>query len=199
MTIDAVAATRSSTYTHMAPSPGADDAGFASTLSAVNHTATTQIAATASSSPAASTVLGSPGWFDLLYASPQEEQSFATDLTRRLQAAGVDTSQPIALSDDAQGHVKAKDGTPDKAAIDAVFASDPTLENTYKKIANTEETTAMAQVYQSYSASYAAAGSNAARGSVWQQYSGDFQAIAATGGDLTLVNGSLQATSAATG
>lgn len=164
------------------------DDGFASTLSAVGQT---PAAASATTAAAASSVLGSANWFSLMFASPAEEQAFATDLTQRLQSSGIDTSAPIALTVDRSGHVKAKEGTPGSEAINALFASDPTLENTYKKIANTEETTALVRTEAAYSAAYGAAGNDAVRGAVWQQYSGTFNAIAANDGNLTLADGRL--------
>jgi len=190
--IASIAAAGVVTPTTRATSTQADGEDFASTLSAVSQTNSTQAATAGTSTAAPSSVLGSPGWFNILFASPQEERTFASDLTQRLQAAGVDTSRPIALTVDAQGHVKAKDGTPGKAAIDALFACDPALENSYKKIANTEETTTLAREYTAYASAYGAAQNNAARGAVWQQYSGAFAEIAAGGADLTLVNGSLE-------
>jgi hypothetical protein len=164
------------------------DNGFAATLSTISQTQATSSGATAAPAAAPGSVLGSPGWFNLLFASPAQEQAFGTDLTQRLQAAGVDTSSPIALTVDSSGHVKAKDGTPGSQAIDAMLASDPTLENTYKKIANTEETTALARAEV---AAYGAAGNDTTPGAAWQQYSGAVDAIEANGANLTLANGSL--------
>lgn len=126
-----------------------------------------------------------------LTATPEEERAFARDLTQRFKAAGIDTSKPIELTVDSSGAVIAKDGTADKDKIDALFAGDFTLANTYRKVASTEMSHAMATEYQPYSADYQAAGSDAARGSVWRSYIGTFNAIGAAGGDLTLNNGTL--------
>jgi len=191
--IESIGVTRVSLTAARATPTRAENEDFASTLSAADQTSATPSTAAGSTTVAPSTVLGSPGWFNLLFASPQEEQTFASDLTQRLQAAGVDTSQPIALTVNSSGHVKAKDGTPDKAAIDALFAGDPALENAYKKVAGTEENKALAKEYEAYSTAYGAARNNAARGAVWQQYSGAFASIEASAANLTLVNGSLEA------
>jgi len=126
-----------------------------------------------------------------LLATPQEKQDYARDLTQRLQAAGIDTSQPIALTTNSSGAVVAKDGTPDKEKIDALFASDYKLSNQYRKIAGTELLQALGTEYTPYAADYQAAGSDSARSAVWQRYQGTFSALEAAGNDLTLSNGKL--------
>jgi len=126
-----------------------------------------------------------------LIASPQEKQDYARDLTRRFKEAGIDTSKPISLTTTQTGAVVAKDGTPDKEKIDALFASDPALANQYRKIASTELLQAMGTEYAPYAAAYQAAGSDAARGAVWQRYQGAFNSIEAAGNDLTLSNDTL--------
>ncbi|EPY02053.1 hypothetical protein [Magnetospirillum fulvum] len=126
-----------------------------------------------------------------LLATPQEKQDYARDLTQRLQAAGIDTSNPIALTTNSSGAVVAKDGTPDKEKIDALFANDYKLANQYRKIASTELMQALGTEYTPYAADYQAAGSDAARSAVWQRYQGTFSALEAAGNDLTLSNGKL--------
>lgn len=192
--IESIAGSGSAGQTRTTRTGSNRDDGFASTLSAVSRTETASSSTAAATATAPSAILGSPGWFNQLFASPAEEQVFASDLTQRLQAAGVDTSNPIALTVDSSGHVKAKDDTPAAKAIDALFAGDPTLENTYKKIANTEETTALARTEVAFSAAYGAAGNDAMRGAVWQLYSGNFDAITADAGNLTLSDRTLKST-----
>lgn len=126
-----------------------------------------------------------------LIASPEEERNFATNLTKRLQAAGIDTSKSIALTTDSTGAVIAKDGTADKDKIDALFAADPALANEYRKVASTETLRALGTVYQPYARDYQAAGNDATRAAVWQRYQGPFHAVEAAGNELTLSDGTL--------
>jgi len=126
-----------------------------------------------------------------LLASPEEKREYARNLTQRLKAAGIDTSKPIALTTTSTGAVVAQDGTADKDKIDALFASDPALSNEYRKISSTETLNALGTEYQPYAAAYQAAGSNDARGAVWQRYQGAFRSIEAAGNDMTLSDGTL--------
>ena len=158
---------------------------FAQLLASVTRTTTDGDSSTSATSVAPTSVLGSSAAAQL-FATPQEEQDFAADLTQRLRAAGVDTSQPIQFQVQSDGSVVAKAGTPDKQKIDAVFAADPAFANEYRKIANTEETKAIIKVDRAYE-QQAEGLSQAAQQALWQQrYAGQISGIEAQGGDLTL-------------
>jgi len=162
---------------------------FKSTMAAALQEDTPAGTAAGVSTPSAATVLGSIG-ANGLFATPEEERAFSAELTGRLAAAGVDTSSPIHLTVDAQGKVVAKAGTPGKATIDATFAADPALSNTYRKIANTEVTKAIVQETQKVQ-SAAAHASASEQSTLWQTCSQVIDAIKAVGSDLTLDGGTL--------
>lgn len=159
---------------------------FAQLLASVTGTASAGASTTSATSVAPRTILGSAVAAQL-FATPQEEQDFATDLTSRLKAAGVDTSQPIQFQVQSDGSVVAKSGTADKDKIDAVFAADPALANEYRKIGNTEETLAIAHDEVAYE-KQAQGLDSAAQQALWQQYAGQIRGIEAQGGDLTLAD-----------
>lgn len=163
---------------------------FAQVLASVAGTMTDGGSSTSATSVAPRTILGSSAAAQL-FATPQEEQDFAADLTQRLRAAGVDTSQPIQFQVQSDGSVVAKDGTPDKQKIDAVFAADPAFANEYRKIANTEETKAIVKVELGYE-QQAQGLSQAAQQALWQQrYAGQVSSIEAQGADLTLAGATI--------
>ena len=149
--------------------------------------------ATGASNSAASvaprSILGSAAAAQL-FATPQEEQDFAAELSQRLKDAGVDTSQPIQFQVQSDGSVVAKRGTPDKQKIDAVLAADPAMANEYRKIANTEETLAIVRKEVAYDNAAQGMGS-AAQSALWQRYSGQISSIEAKGGDLTLAGANI--------
>ncbi len=94
---------------------------------------------------------------------PREKNAFAAELTSRLQAAEIDTSEAIAFELDDRGRVKARAGTPRKARIDALFAADLQLGNAYRRIANTEELKAQVREMSRYTLANATAGSQSDR------------------------------------
>ncbi len=131
-------------------------------------------------------LLGTP-----LLATPQEVAQLGSDLTARLQAAGVDTSGGIRLECGHDGHVRAKDGTPGKEKIDAMFASDPEFENQYRKVQSTLSLNALGRISESYFADYQAAGNDGDRAAVWSRYRGLTEQAMAAGATMTLSGGSL--------
>ena len=165
--ITAVAGVTDSQSTGLVTSKQQSGDQFAQMLASVTTTGT---AADAATSAAPRSILGSAAAAQL-FATPQEEQDFATDLNNRLRAAGVDTSQPIQLQVQGDGSVVAKEGTPGKQQIDAVFAADPALANEYRKIANTEETKAIVRADLAYQNQAEDLGS-AAQSALWQRYAG---------------------------
>jgi hypothetical protein len=122
-----------------------------------------------------------------LFATQDEERTFTAELTRRLNAAGVDTSKPINLTVDSTGKVLAADGTPDKDKIDAVFAADPSLRDEYGKIANTVEANAVASKVSQY---MTATGSDP-DGSIWNKYAAEIAQITGQASKLSLDDGEL--------
>ena len=140
-------------------------------------------------SAAPGTVLGSTVAAHL-FATAQEEQDYASELTSRLRAAGVDTSEAIQFQVESDGSVVAKDGTPDKQKIDAIFAADPAFANEYRKIANTEESSAIARADVAYM-NEAKDMDSAAQSALWQRYAGMINNMEAHGGQLTLAGASL--------
>ncbi|WP_096702724.1 hypothetical protein [Magnetospirillum sp. 15-1] len=131
-------------------------------------------------------LLGTP-----LLATPQEVAQLGSDLTARLQAAGIDTGGAIQLECGHDGHVRAKDGTPGKEKIDAMFASDPEFENQYRKVQSTLSLNALGQISESYVSDYQAAGNDGDRAAVWSRYRGLTERAMAAGGTMTLSGGSL--------
>ena len=122
-----------------------------------------------------------------LFSTEDEEQAFSADITQRLQAAGVDTSKSIDFTVDGAGHVHAKDGTPDKDKIDAIFAADPGLENSYRKIANTAEANAAGKQIDSYlKAAQSDSGS-----ADWQLYASQIEQFKNQADHLSLQDGEL--------
>lgn len=126
-----------------------------------------------------------------LLATPEETAQLGRDITDRLRAAGIATDGEIRLECGADGHVRAKDGTPDKERIDALFAADPELENQFRKVQSTLELNAMARVSQSYVADYQAAGDDDERAAVWSRYHGLMNQVSAAGATVTLGGGVL--------
>jgi hypothetical protein len=143
-----------------------------------------------SACPTASDVLSSLSIADL-FATPEEERAFAADLTNRLRAAGVDTSQPIQFTVQSDGSVVAMAGTPGKDKIDAVFAADPDLANEYRKIAMTEETKAAAKA-QTYYMRKTEHVDKKTWDTLWQECIALMQQIQSVGGVLTLSGGSIE-------
>ncbi len=131
-------------------------------------------------------LLGTP-----LLATPQEVAQLGSDLTARLQAAGIDTGGTVQLECGHDGHVRAKDGTPGKEKIDAMFASDPEFENQYRKVQSTLSLNALGQISESYFSDYQAAGNDGDRAAVWSRYRGLTERAMAAGGTMTLSGGSL--------
>jgi hypothetical protein len=185
----AIAGVNGSPNASAAASRRANDDGFTQVLASVNGAATADASTTSATSVAPRSIFDSAFAAQLL-ATPQEERDFASDLTRRLSAAGVDTSQPIQLQVQSDGSVVAKDGTPNKQEIDAVFAADPDLSNEYRKIANTEEITAIARVQAEYQRK-AKDLDSAAQSALWQRYAAIISSMQAHSGELTLKNGQL--------
>lgn len=138
---------------------------------------------------------GGLGW-PQLSVSPEERKAYISDLTAKLKAAGVDTSQAISFTTTSDGHVVAKDGTPDKDKIDAVMQANPDYENEYRKIGSTDALQAMGRVQRHYMVDYENAKSDKDRERVWATYKSQFDSISAAADNITLSNGSL--TSAAT-
>lgn len=187
--IDAVTGTATTWTTRHVASAQTGGGGFAAALAAATgNGAATGAAPAPSAAGASSTVLNSSV---SLFATPEEEQDFSAGLTSRLKAAGVDTSQPIDFVVQADGSVVAAAGTPGKAQIDAVFAKDPALANEYRKIANTEETSAIAKAEVNYMAQAKNTGS-AEQATLWQQCSGLIDRIKAVGSTLTLDGGEMR-------
>jgi hypothetical protein len=158
-------------------------------LAAVTGTTASGPSTAATTSAAPTSILGSAVAAQL-FATPQEEQDYAAELTKRLRAAGVDTSQPIQFQVESDGSVVAKDGTPDKQKIDAMFAADPAFANEYRKIANTEETTAIVRAELAYE-DQAKDLDTASQQALWQRYAGMINNMAAHGGELTLTGAKL--------
>ncbi len=183
--ITAVASLNDSLSTSPLTSTQRSSDQFAEVLaSSVTGTATAGVSTTSAVAPR--TILGSAVAAQL-FAAPQEEQDFATELDNRLKAAGVDTSQPIQFQVQSDGSVVAKSGTADKQTIDAVLAADPALANEYRKIANTEETLAIVRREVAYQ-KQAQGLDSAAQSALWQSYAGQIGGIEAEGGDLTLTD-----------
>jgi hypothetical protein len=126
-----------------------------------------------------------------LLATPEEIAQLGRDNTDRLRTAGIATDGDIKLECGADGHVRAKDGTPDKDRIDALFAADPELENQYRKVQSTLELNAMARVSASYVADYQAAKDDDERASVWSRYHSLMNQVSAAGATMTLSGGAL--------
>jgi len=126
-----------------------------------------------------------------LLATPQEVAQLGSDLTARLQAAGIDTGGAIQLECGHDGHVRAKDGTPGKEKIDAMFASDPEFENQYRKVQSTLSLNALGQISESYFSDYQAAENDGDRAAVWSRYRGLTERAMAAGDTMTLSGGSL--------
>ncbi|CCE07147.1 hypothetical protein BRAS3843_20003 [Bradyrhizobium sp. STM 3843] len=183
--IEAVGSATSRTNLRSA-SQGANNGDFDSALSSGADQSPAATSPTSSPSAASPTVLGSD--LSLLFASPQEEQAFASDLSRRLQAAGVDTSHAINLTVGSDGEVKAETGTKDADKIDAVFAADPAFANEYRKIANTELSNAIGRQL----ADYMKTNSNG-HDAIWQAYANNIATIKGEAGELSLNGGTLQA------
>ena len=80
--------------------------------------------------------LGNPKLVDR-YGFPAELAAFRTELSNRFRVAGIDTSIPFDLKVDASGAVRVAGNHPDKARIEALLASDPSLANLAKEIAGT--------------------------------------------------------------
>ncbi|MGJ4941135.1 hypothetical protein ACQR1W_11240 [Bradyrhizobium sp. HKCCYLS1011] len=183
--IDAVGSATSRTNLRSA-SQGANDGDFGSALSSGTDQPPATTSDVSPSDKAAPTVLGSG--LSLLFASPQEEQAFASNLSRRLREAGVDTSHAINLTVGADGEVKAETGTKDADKIDAVFAADPALANEYRKISNTELSNAIGKQI----ANYMKTNSNG-HDAIWQAYANNIATIKGAAGELSLNGGTLQA------
>lgn len=126
-----------------------------------------------------------------LLATPEEIAQLGRDITDRLRSAGIATDGDIRLECGGDGHVRAKDGTPDKERIDALFAADPELENQYRKVQSTLELNAMARVSESYVADYQAAKDDDERASVWSRYHSLMNQVSAAGATMTLSGGTL--------
>jgi|GEM_PF-4777865 len=131
-----------------------------------------------------------------LSVSDEERQAYISDLTDKLKAAGVDTSKDISFTVTNDGHVVAKDGTPDKDKIDAVMQANPDYENEYRKISNCDELQAMGRVQRHYVVDYQNAKTDDQKEAVWERYKAQFDRISAAAANMTLSGGSL--TSAAT-
>lgn len=130
-----------------------------------------------------------------LFATPEEERAFSKELTERLNSMGVDTSKPIKLTVDFQGHVVAAPGTPDKDKIDNLFANDFNLRNEYVKIANTETTKALVKAQQAYMRQ-AEGASKEVQDYLYENLIRFSQNIDSVGGDMTLSGGTLQSAAA---
>jgi hypothetical protein len=163
------------------------DSNFAAMLK--TETDKIQSGASTSVSPTAaapSTVLAAdPG---IATVTPAQRQQFVSELTQALQAAGVDTSQSISLTTDANGHVVAKAGTAQASQIDAVFAKNPQLTNAYIKITDYDQAVAAVKVDQAYTKAVDEGGD--ANGT-WGYLSGILASANAVAGQETLANGQL--------
>ena len=177
------------TSVNLVTSKRTNDDRFTQMLAAVTGPTGPDQSTTSASSVAPTSVLGSAAAAQL-FATPQEEQDYASELTKRLRAAGVDTSQSIQFQVESDGSVVAKDGTPDKQKIDAIFAADPAFANEYRKIANTEESSAIARADLAYM-NEAKNMDSASQSALWQRYAGMICNMEAHGGDLTLAGASL--------
>jgi hypothetical protein len=124
--------------------------------------------------------------------SPQEKVAFAGLLICRLRSAGVDTSEAIQFEIDGRGRVRAKDGTPGKSKIDAVFAADPGLGNDYRRIANNEELKAQVREMSRYTFANAAASGEGERETLSRHYSAIFASMMAVRGQMILTDGTLE-------
>ncbi len=127
-----------------------------------------------------------------MLVSPKEKHAFAAELVGRLGAAGVDTSDAIAFEIGSRGHVQARDGTPGKRRIDALFAGDPVLESTYRRIVNTEELKAQVREMSRYTLANASARSKAERDALWRHYAAIFASMLAVRGQLILTEGTVE-------
>ena len=81
---------------------------------------------------------------DTTYLSPilqtkVQNEALQTQLTKTLaskfEELGIDTSQPITLTSDADGTVKVSGEHPDKAAIEKLFADTPVLTEAFNSLA----------------------------------------------------------------
>jgi len=185
----AVTGVNYSPSTSFAASQRSNNDEFAQVLDSVTGTTIAGESMTLATSAAPGTILGSTVAAHL-FATPQEEQDYASELTKRQRAAGVDTSQSIQFQVESDGSEVAKDGTPDKQKIDALFAADPAFANEYRKIANTEESSAIARADLGYM-NEAKDMDSASQSALWQRYAGMISNMEAHGGDLTPAGASL--------
>ncbi|PKU24405.1 hypothetical protein [Telmatospirillum siberiense] len=146
------------------------------------------VESTSAVSPASSVLAMDPGF---IVVTPEDRQKFAGDVTRALQAAGVDTREPISLTVDSAGAVKAEAGTPQAEKIDAVFAQNPALGNTYQKICNYDLSCAIARCSIAEGEAMERAGSPSAKASVWSRFSGVVSVLKGEGEQETLADGQL--------
>jgi hypothetical protein len=188
--IEAITHASSSAYSSSPSSASGTDDSFAAVMAAMERSDTAVVTPRTPANKPLSLLSSS---LDSLFATPEEERNYASALTDRLRNAGINVSKGVELTTDAQGHVVAKAGTPDKDKIDALFANDYDLANEYRKIASTESLKASAKEYEYYSRDYSAAKGATAQAAVWGRYSGIFDTIGGAGGDMTLSGGELHA------
>lgn len=180
--ITGISATQSSTATNTTAAK-TDGSDFAATLAAEDDTMQSSASA---DTTAPTPLLRTPGGVASLFATPAEEQSFSDEVTKRLNAAGVDTSQSISFSVGSDGHVRANAGTKDADKIDAVFANDPALENEYVKISDTE----IGNTIASQMMAYMKTNSNG-NDAISNSYYGTVSNIEKEAGEITLSDGKM--------
>jgi hypothetical protein len=129
---------------------------------------------------------------DTIFAGPGKDSThLGATLTARLNAAGVDTTRPIALSVGSDGSILIDGDNPDKAKIEKTFADDPALGNLYRKASEENYFAALGPLVARYTADYGAAASQTAGADVWRNYQPLFNETGKASGHLVLANGRL--------
>lgn len=77
-------------------------------------------------------MLNSDGGVNLTKSFEAASAAFNDRLGNLFRAAGIDTTHPIDLRSDSQGHVRVTNDHPQKEKIEALFADDPELANQFR-------------------------------------------------------------------
>lgn len=121
---------------------------------------------------------------------------FAEQLRSRLQAAGLDSKQPISLSIAADGRIVVDSSNPQSEDIAALFADDPAFAERYRDIAGQNDALSQLQSGAAYVREWQAAASEGDRQALWRRYSALIDRVAGTfGSRMTIGPGTVTADS----
>jgi hypothetical protein len=100
-------------------------------------------------------LLGSlPPLLEVLGSFEESLAAFGGELGNKFQAAGIDTSEPIDLSVDANGQVRVTNDHPDKAKIEAIFADDADFAKRFRGLSAAAEIQKAVEDHKEFSKAY---------------------------------------------